>query len=399
MYDPIKEQNKEKYLNKAALKCRYDMISINKYNEKKGIETGSHWTISNPYPLLDRDLLEFKGRLENKTMEELGKRSQKVIQTILGNQLPKKLDTFNHTKEIGKVIKHLNPKIYNPKMDRSTTCFRSFFFKKKKNEKKCAQENNSLNSNSKRIIQGFSLKRDYKLKFPKKTIYDIKPFNMVCKKRSSIFLPNLDSKDNNAGNTLTSKDNNIYFQTYETDYTNVKNNKTIPNTVSNEEDSYPNLLETREILANISPLNKGKFKAPKISLKKPNKKNSSFNLKLLLNESDEEDNNIKNSKKEKKTLLNKKLFEVILSVKEVGKKSNDKIDNNNKEKKENKNDLTQEFPKRFYSMNYKFSRNKKDICISNKKMMKLEAQINHKFNKMRNYIQNNLKIECEQKDL
>ena len=398
MYDPIKVQNREKYLNKAALKCRYDMISINKFNEKKGIETGSHWSISNPYPFLDKDLLEYKGRLENKTMEELGERSQKVIKNIVGNELSKKLDTFNHTKEIGKVIKHLHPKIYNPKMDRSTTCFRTFLFKKMKNDKKSPQKNNSLNSSSKRNIQTFSIKRDYKLKLPKKVIYDIKPFNMICKRRGNIFLPDLDNKDNSGGNTITSRNNNVYFQTYETDYSNVKNNKTIQNTMSIEEDSNPNLLETREILANISPLHKSKFIAPKISLKKPNKKNASFNLKLLLNESDEEDNKIKNSKKEKKSLINKKLFEAILTVKETEKKSNDKTENNNQEKKENKS-TTQEFPKRFYSMNYNFSKNKKNIWISNKKIMKLETQIKNTFNKMRNYVQNNLKIDYEQSDL
>ena len=89
---------------------------------------------------------------------------QKVIKNIVGNELSKKLDTFNHTKEIGKVIKHLHPKIYNPKMDRSTTCFRTFLFKKMKNDKKSPQKNSSLNSSSKGNIQTFSIKNYYQIK-------------------------------------------------------------------------------------------------------------------------------------------------------------------------------------------------------------------------------------------
>ena len=56
-FDPIKEINKEKYLNLVALKFRDDLMSVNEENSAKGFEIGTHWIPNKPYPLLDEDLL------------------------------------------------------------------------------------------------------------------------------------------------------------------------------------------------------------------------------------------------------------------------------------------------------------------------------------------------------
>lgn len=371
MEDPLKKWNEENLLNKAALKCRYDLISINNYNEKKGIETGSHWNLYNPYPYLDNDLLEYKSKLEKKSIEEIGNRTQNVINDIIQKDITKKLHKVNHTQELSKAFQLLRGVVKEPKNKKSPISFRRT--KKKKNKKIQIRLNSQYPIQA--INKPFTFKKnDYEIK--KKIIFDVKPFNMICQKRMNILLPEVEKSRTNMS-TITSTDFNYLLNTNVTDYSN--RNRTHQTMSLIEEQNLKSIEEDNPLSTCFRSTSFNKVKIPKISLMK---RQSKYKVGLLFK--DIIDTDYKENKKNinDKDMLNKNLFQTILTQKEKKPK-----ENKQHKKKEIIEKEQLQFPKRFHSFNYNYQNNKREIESSSIKIAQLEKRIRQKFDVMINQVQ------------
>ena len=368
MEDPLKKWNEENLLNKAALKCRYDLISINNYNEKKGIETGSHWNLYNPYPYLDNDLLEYKSKLEKKSIEEIGNRTQNVINDIIQKDITKKLHKVNHTQELSKAFQLLRGVVKEPKNKKSPISFRRT--KKKKNKKIQIRLNSQYPIQA--INKPFTFKKnDYEIK--KKIIFDVKPFNMICQKRTNILLPEVEKSRTNMS-TITSTDFNYLLNTNVTDYSN--RNRTHQTMSLIEEQNLKSIEEDNPLSTCFRSTSFNKVKIPKISLMK---RQSKYKVGLLFK--DIIDTNYKKNINDK-DMLNKNLFQTILTQKEKKPK-----ENKQHKKKEIIEKEQLQFPKRFHSFNYNYQNNKREIESSSIKIAQLEKRIRQKFDVMINQVQ------------
>lgn len=110
--DPIKEINKLKYLNNVAMKSRYDMLFINKYNSDKGIKPfQSHYYRNYPSPCRDDDLLAYKLKASNESIKSYLNHIQLVTDSIENSHIIKNLDLIDQTSAMKfKVNKSIEPK-------------------------------------------------------------------------------------------------------------------------------------------------------------------------------------------------------------------------------------------------------------------------------------------------
>lgn len=107
--DPIKDMNRQKYLNNVAMKTRYDMIAVNKYNEDQGIKCyKSQWYRNYPSPCRDRDLLAFKRKVTDEDIKSYLDRIQHVTDTINNCDIIAKLDSINQTSSFKTKVRAFN---------------------------------------------------------------------------------------------------------------------------------------------------------------------------------------------------------------------------------------------------------------------------------------------------
>jgi hypothetical protein len=107
-YDPMKEINKNKYLNDVFLKTRYSLLQNNEENEKKGIEIGSHWKKFIKYPFLDNDIIESRLRKEN--LKEINDNYDKIINRVKESKIREYLNEIDNTKEFNNEITKIKNK-------------------------------------------------------------------------------------------------------------------------------------------------------------------------------------------------------------------------------------------------------------------------------------------------
>ena len=388
-YDPVRIWNEEKYLNTAAIKCRYDMLNTNKESMKSGIEIGSHWKKNTPYPIMDDDLVENKIKLEDKSIKELNKRNEEIIGGINKSNLIGYLDNIDHTTEMTNALKQIK-NIYKEQLGKKENSKESIYCTPKRSSafksNRMKLVGNSIisnNVNKSSFITQREIKNNCNSKGIIKKIYDIKPITSTTEKKSCVF-SGLDKSNNGSSSCI-----NTHLKT-ETTYDGNNNNS------MNETNNYKNIVTTEEAKCiNELKLNQNfpNVKGSKIDFSKIERRgNKISNLQILLGEHlDSKDKNKTNNTPKQGISLKKHprhLFYKSIRLKYI-KPKNDHLSNSLNtylSYKKNKINKNTHFPERLYSMNYQYENNQKEMEITEENVEHLEKEINNQYFIMRNNV-------------
>lgn len=394
-YDPVRIWNEEKYLNTAAIKCRYDMLNANKESMKSGIEIGSHWKKNTPYPIMDDDLVENKTKLEDKSIQELNKRNEEIIVDINKSNLIGYLDNIDHTTEMTNALKQIK-NIYKEQLGKKEnnklriygTPKKSIAFKSNR-MKLVGNSVISNNVNKSSFITQKEIKNNCNSKGILKKIYDIKPITSTNEKKSCVF-PELDNANNGTCSYI-----NTHLNT-DTTYDGDKNNSM--NDVNHSTNNYINLITTEEskCITELTPKQKLKnenVNESKIDFSKIQRRgNKISNLQILLGDQlDSKEKNKVNITPKPGISLKKHprhLFYKSIRLKYI-KPKNEHLSNsmnNYQNYQKNKINKNTHFPERLYSMNYQYENNQKEMEITEENIENLEKEINNQYFLMRSNV-------------
>ena len=324
-YDPIKIWNKDKYLNTAAIKCRYNMLEANNANKKNGLEIGTHWKKNTPYPLLDDDLLDYKSKLEMKSVSSLNKRNNDIIDDINKSHLISYLESIDHTSAMNSKMKTIRRgSVVKPSLNRSV-------FKPRRKIRLVGDNiintTKSMDSNDVKKI--------------KKIVYDIVPIRTTNEKGTCKF-------DMDKYNTIDSN-------------THMKTDTTYEDNVMNTSNEHPQrkgskIRDLKILLGNINNNKTSKINDTSVLKKNPREMYlKKIRVKYI---------------KPLNALPKLKIFDTKKYI-----KSKNRINTNTK------------IPERYYCMNYAFGMNKEEMISAEGNIEYLEGVIDEEYVKMRNEVE------------
>ena len=96
-YDPIKILNKTKFLNDAAIKCRYDLMNINRFYDSKGIKFKKNLFLPFIYNQFDKDILDYGNKKKNSSYKDLKSKAELIIDKIHQSSIIEKLNNVDQT--------------------------------------------------------------------------------------------------------------------------------------------------------------------------------------------------------------------------------------------------------------------------------------------------------------
>jgi hypothetical protein len=96
-YDPIKILNKSKFLNEVAIKCRYDLMHINRFYDSKGIKFKRSVFLPYIYHKFDRDIVEYGNKFKNSSYEDLKTKAEQIYNRIQESSIIEKINKIDHT--------------------------------------------------------------------------------------------------------------------------------------------------------------------------------------------------------------------------------------------------------------------------------------------------------------
>ena len=97
-YDPIKIWNQRSFLNDVAIKCRFDMMYINRYYKEEGYTfKDNNLFINVTDPSCDKDITDFKHKIINDNVDDLIYRADLINSDILKSGVYDKIDSSDHT--------------------------------------------------------------------------------------------------------------------------------------------------------------------------------------------------------------------------------------------------------------------------------------------------------------
>ena len=325
-YDPIKIWNKDKYLNTAAIKCRYNMLEANNANKKNGLEIGTHWKKNTPYPILDDDLLDYKSKLEMKSVSFLNKRNNDIIDDINKSHLISYLESIDHTSAMNSKMKFIKRNsIVKPSLNRSV-------FKPRRKIRLVGD--NIINTKS---VDSNDVKKI------KRVVYDIVPIRTTNEKGTCKF-------DVEQYNTIDSN-------------THMKTDTTYEDNVMNTSNEHPKrkgskIRDLKILLDNMNNSNNETSKINDTSVLKKNPREmylKKIRVKYI---------------KPLNALPKIKIFDTKKYI-----KSKNRINTNTK------------IPERYYCMNYAFGMNKDEMISAEGNIEYLEGVIDEEYVKMRNEVE------------
>lgn len=341
-YDPIKIWNKDKYLNTAAIKCRFNMLETNNTNTKNGLEIGSHWKKNTPYPLLDDDLLYYKSKMEEKSVSSLIKRNKDIIDDINKSHLIGFLDSIDHTSAMNSIRRNIKRNsVMKPSLNRSV-------FKPRRKIRLVAD--NIINTT--KSVDSNDVKRI------KRVVYDIVPIRTTNEKGTCKF-------DNKQYNTIDSTTHMKTDTTYEDNIMNTSHENELP-----------------------------KRKGSKIK-----------DLKILLDNMNNNNETAKNNEDKSVSVLKKNPREMYLKkirikyIKPLNALPKIKqFDTKKYIKSKNRINTNTKIPERYYCMNYAFGMNKDEMINAEGNINYLEGVIDKEYVKMRNEVETVFSNYSQNKD-
>ena len=96
-YNPVKELNKVKFLNEAAIKCRYDLMNINRFWDSKGIKYKKNIFLPYIYNQFDKDISDYGTRLKSSSYKDLKSKAEFIIEKIHRSSIFEKLENIDQT--------------------------------------------------------------------------------------------------------------------------------------------------------------------------------------------------------------------------------------------------------------------------------------------------------------
>ena len=401
--DPIKEINNTKYLNTVAIKSRYELMKVNKENLKNGYEIGTHWVKYTPYPVIDDDIRDNMAKFESYPIKKINTIKKGILEEISNSDIINQLNQNDQTKKLSNEIKAFQKKncemheiekkwVYIPK---SIRLFKqhhptdmlythsqnnlSKFYKRNKNIKISNPFETTTFPISKKPFSFTD--KNFKFKYDKK-VYDIKPLH-IKNEKGHCYFPKVRSSSLESKNDKI-EDNSNQKKSFD------KNRNIVLLSILSPEEIIQNKTKYEKEIAklnksknlfigkdgdkkrvNLSVLAKG-LKNNKELYKNINR-NENFNKKNIFRRSIQIINlpafNEKEEEKKFKKKKNRKYFD--------GKYLDDDIILNN------------EFPKRFYGLNYQFNENKKDIKITNDNIDLYQNEMNKKFVDIKQFVNKN----------
>ena len=401
--DPIKEINNTKYLNTVAIKSRYELMKVNKENLKNGYEIGTHWVKYTPYPVIDDDIRDNMAKFESYPIKKINTIKKGILDEISNSDIINQLNQNDQTKKLSNEIKAFQKKncemheiekkwVYIPK---SIRLFKqhhptdmlythsqnnlSKFYKRNKNIKISNPFETTTFPISKKPFSFTD--KNFKFKYDKK-VYDIKPLH-IKNEKGHCYFPKVRSSSLESKNDKI-EDNSNQKKSFD------KNRNIVLLSILSPEEIIQNKTKYEKEIAqlnksknlfigkdgdkkrvNLSVLAKG-LKNNKELYKNINR-NENFNKKNIFRRSIQIINlpafNEKEEEKKFKKKKNRKYFD--------GKYLDDDIILNN------------EFPKRFYGLNYQFNENKKDIKITNDNIDLYQNEMNKKFVDIKQFVNKN----------
>jgi hypothetical protein len=96
-YDPIKILNKSKFLNEAAIKCRYDLMHINRFYDSQGINFKKSVFLPYIHHKFDRDIVEYGNKFKNSSYQDLKAKAEMIYNKINESSILEKLNKIDHT--------------------------------------------------------------------------------------------------------------------------------------------------------------------------------------------------------------------------------------------------------------------------------------------------------------
>lgn len=385
MLDPIKEVNDDKYLNNVAIKCRYNLLEMDQTNKKLGYDLGSHWNPSTSYPVVDTDIKDYNSRLENKSVKAVNKRNQGLFEHMKTVGIMEKIQEMDHTHEFENLlakIKHTATCHFHNTDCRGTQNMRYNISHGKSKEKQ------DINESIRKKVQflkkvGLLPNKNYKnqsfsfstkpAQSRKKIVYDIQPITMKHEKKNNIIFPDID-RTTASGSTFRR-----YIQ-INTETTN-----------GNDSGSEQNQRTITRITEGDGGITKNVFKLAERKKGERAKIRLNFLADDLVPEEEETKSKIeidtKQSIKPKRTLYTTNIFVKGNSKPRLIKKKVKPIHRFvNTDYYFGFVENPPAFPKRYYNLNYHYSRNERNVAESNEKMGQLEKDMNGQFDAMRTMI-------------
>ena len=363
--DPMKEINNDIYLNDVALKMRYNLLKLNKKNERIKIESGTHWLKFKPYPVVDKDI-KHNYRVQGKsTVNNINRKNTEVFKQIHNTGLKKKLSSINQTAALSyELTDDRNRRLYHDKIQTSVY-FNSNPYAKSGNNTLRIYQKQSLKNQFIHSVPFVTNKNDVHEK-RKKVIYDIGPINTKTE-RGSCFFPKLNSSLTTFENTF----NENHKEISRNEFKERTIDKIITDTTNNTNDKKFNIR-----------IIKAKGEPHKIKLRE-------LANDLLINEGDSF---------RMKTNQNKMMYSKSITIYDPHSKKNDNTHKNTQNKSPPKKllkdikyldeDVVKKgaFPKRLYLMNYTYDNGAEAIKKNNTRMDVIQDDITSKFNDIKHLV-------------
>jgi hypothetical protein len=96
-YDPVKVLNKVKFLNEAAIKCRYDLMNINRFYDSKGIKFKKNNFLPYIHNQFDKDIADYGSKMKNSSYKDLKSKAEFIVDKIHRSSIFEKLNNIDQT--------------------------------------------------------------------------------------------------------------------------------------------------------------------------------------------------------------------------------------------------------------------------------------------------------------
>ena len=94
-YDPVKVLNKVKFLNEAAIKCRYDLMNINRFYDSKGIKFKKNNFLPYIHNQVDKDIADYGTKMKNSSYLDLKSNAEFIVDKIHRSSILEKLNNID----------------------------------------------------------------------------------------------------------------------------------------------------------------------------------------------------------------------------------------------------------------------------------------------------------------
>jgi len=148
-YDPIKILNKSKFLNEAAIKCRYDLMHINRFYDSQGISYKKSVFLPYIHHKFDKDIVEYGNKFKNSSYQDLKTKAEMIYNKINESSIIEKLNKIDHTENSNIKSSRIKTELGN-RMNKTITLESLIYSENTENDQyqNCEKNNNVSTQNT-----------------------------------------------------------------------------------------------------------------------------------------------------------------------------------------------------------------------------------------------------------